>query len=266
VGQKTMGSYLKNHMIAISKAKIQVKNVDKVFTNSKKETKTALDGINLDIYEGEFLCLLGPSGCGKTTLLNLMAGFDLPSRGEITIDGKQVKDPNPRFITIFQEHGLFPWRTVRGNVEYGLEAKGLSKKERSAIALKFIQLVGLEEFANNHPQELSGGMKQRVAIARALAVDPEIIFVDEPFGSLDVITRMKMQEEITRLWQEKTVMFVTHDIDEAIYLADRIVIMSSHPGRIKSVLTVSLGRPRDRTGYDFGEIRDRIYREFELKV
>jgi NitT/TauT family transport system ATP-binding protein len=177
-----------------------------------------------------------------------------------------VKDPNPRFITIFQEHGLFPWRTVRGNVEYGLEAKGLSKKERSAIALKFIQLVGLEEFANNHPQELSGGMKQRVAIARALAVDPEIIFVDEPFGSLDVITRMKMQEEITRLWQEKTVMFVTHDIDEAIYLADRIVIMSSHPGRIKSVLTVSLGRPRDRTGYDFGEIRDRIYREFELKV
>ncbi len=252
----------------MSKVKIQVKDVEKIFTNSKGETQTALARINLDIYEGEFLCLLGPSGCGKTTLLNLIAGFDWPSRGEITIGGEQVKGPNPKFITIFQDYGLFPWRTVRGNVEYGLEAREVPPKKRSAVALKFIQLVGLEGFVNSHPQELSGGMKQRVALARALAVDPEILFMDEPFGALDAITRMKMQEEIIRLWEEKkrTIIFVTHDIDEAIYLADRIMIMSPQPGRIKTVLPVPLGRPRDRTEHDFGQIRDRVYREFGLKA
>lgn len=247
--------------------KIKVRDVEKVFLTSKGESKIALTQVNLEVKTGEFLCLLGPSGCGKSTLLNLMAGFDKPTAGEITIDGEPVKNPDPRYITIFQDYGLFPWRTVLENVEYGLELKGIPAAERKAIASRYIDLVGLSKFAGSYPRELSGGMKQRVAIARALAVEPEILFMDEPFGALDAITRMKMQEEIVRIWQEKrcTVIFVTHDIDEAIYLADRIVIMSSSPGRIKSVVTVPLGRPRDRTGFDFGRIREEIYREFGLK-
>ncbi len=247
---------------------IQVINVEKNFTNGQGEAKPALTRVNLEVSAGEFVCLLGPSGCGKTTLLNLIAGFDRPTQGLITIDGELVKGPNPRYITIFQDYGLFPWRSVQGNVEYGLEAKGVPKNERSAIARQYLHLVGLENFAASHPRELSGGMKQRVAIARALAVEPEILFMDEPFGALDAITRMKMQEEIIRIWQEKkrTIIFVTHDIDEAIYLADRIVIMSALPGRIKSILKVPLGRTRDRTGHDFGLIRDKVFREFELKV
>lgn len=252
----------------MSGVKIQVRNVEKNFVNARNEIQTALAQVNLEIKEGEFICLLGPSGCGKTTLLNLIAGFDQPSQGEITIDGVGVEGTNPKFITIFQDYGLFPWRTVLGNVEYGLGAKGVGKEKRREISLQYIKLVGLEKFINSHPRELSGGMKQRVAIARALAVEPEILFMDEPFGALDAITRMKMQEEIVRIWQEnkRTIVFVTHDIDEAIYLADRIVIMSPHPGRVKSVLSVSMGRPRDRTSFDFGQIREKVYREFELKV
>lgn len=247
--------------------KIKVRDVEKVFLTSKGESKIALTQVNLEVKTGEFLCLLGPSGCGKSTLLNLIAGFDKPTAGEITIDGEPVKNPDPRYITIFQDYGLFPWRTVLENVEYGLELKGIPAAERKAIASRYIELVGLSKFAGSYPRELSGGMKQRVAIARALAVEPEILFMDEPFGALDAITRMKMQEEIVRIWQEKrcTVIFVTHDIDEAIYLADRIVIMSSSPGRIKSIVTVPLGRPRDRTGYDFGRIREEIYRGLGLK-
>lgn len=251
----------------MSTIKIRVHGAEKNYTNGNGTAQTALTGINLDIMEGEFLCLVGPSGCGKTTLINLIAGFERPSRGEITIDGQVVKDTNPKFITIFQEYSLFPWRTVQENVEYGLEAKGIPTKEREAIAQKYIQLVGLEKFANCHPPKLSGGMKQRVAIARAMAVDPEVLFMDEPFAALDPITRMKMQEEVISLWQEKkrTLIFVTHNIDEAIFLADRIVIMTPPPGRISTILTVSLKRPRGRTGRDFGLIRDRIYQEFGLK-
>lgn len=252
----------------MSAVQIRVRDVEKVFVNHRGESQTALSRVNLEIATGEFVCLLGPSGCGKTTLLNLIAGFEQPSQGEISIHGEPVKGPNPKFITIFQDYGLFPWRTVLGNVEYGLEARGVGKQERREVAAKYIELVGLEKFAGSHPQELSGGMKQRVAIARALAVEPDILFMDEPFGALDAITRMKMQEEIIRLWQEKkrTIIFVTHDIDEAIYLADRIAIMSDNPGRVKTLMRVPLGRPRDRTGYDFGQLRDQVFREFELKV
>jgi NitT/TauT family transport system ATP-binding protein len=251
----------------MSKVKIQINNVEKNFISSKDETRAALTGVNLDIIEGEFICLLGPSGCGKTTLLNLMAGFDKPTLGEITIDGTCVKGTNPKFITIFQDYALFPWRNVLGNVEYGLEAKDVPKGKRREISQKYIELVGLEKFINSHPSELSGGMKQRVAIARALAVEPEILFMDEPFGALDAITRMKMQEEIIRICLEstkRTIVFVTHDIDEAIYLADRIVIMSSHPGRIKSVLSIPLTRPRYRMSTEFCQIREMVYKEFEL--
>lgn len=251
----------------MSEAKIQVKNIEKNFVNTRNEVQTALAQVSLEIKEGEFICLLGPSGCGKTTLLNLLAGFDKPSQGEVAIDGIKVESTNPKFITIFQDYGLFPWRTVLGNVEYGLEAKGVSKEKRREISRRYISMVGLEKFINAHPQELSGGMKQRVAIARALAVEPEILFMDEPFGALDAITRMNMQDEIVRIWQEskRTIVFVTHDIDEAIFLADRIVIMSPHPGRIESVLPVDMRRPRDHTSYDFGQIREKVYREFGLK-
>ncbi len=248
--------------------KIRVRDAERTFVTSDGKPVTALHRVNLDVEEGEFLCLLGPSGCGKTTLLNLIAGFDFPTRGEIAIDGESVKGPDTRHITIFQEYGLFPWRSVLGTVEYGLEARGVPKEERRAAAHRYLRLVGLEKFAGRHPHELSGGMKQRVAIARALAVEPEILFMDEPFGALDAITRMKMQEEIIRIWRERrrTIVFVTHDIDESIYLADRVVIMAPHRGGEVTVLPVPLGRPRDRTGLDFDKLRDRIYRDFELKV
>lgn len=250
----------------MGKAKIVIKGIEKSFLNQEGYRQTALTGVNLEVREGEFLCLLGPSGCGKTTLLNLVAGFDEPTGGEILIDGESVVGPSPKHITIFQNYGLFPWRNVLSNVEYGLEVQGVKRIARQEIAREYIAMVGLENFINHHPHELSGGMQQRVAIARALAVDPEILFMDEPFGALDAMTRYKMQEEITRIWQEKnkTIIFVTHDIDEAVYLADRIVLMSPHPGRVKQVLEVNMGRPRERTGYDFTLIRDKVYREFEL--
>jgi NitT/TauT family transport system ATP-binding protein len=253
---------------AMTEAKIQVRGAAKEFTSAKGELRTALTEVDLSVGEGEFLCLLGPSGCGKTTLLNLMAGFDRPSRGEVRIDGAPVLGPDPRFVKLFQDYGLFPWRTVLGNVEYGLEVRGVGRRERHERARRCIELVGLTDFARSHPQELSGGMRQRVALARALAVEPEVLLMDEPFGALDAITRMRMQDELIRLWQERrrTIVFVTHDIDEAIYLADRVVVMSAHPGRIKSTLVVPLARPRDRTGRDFEKIRDRILRELELKV
>ncbi|MCI2425696.1 ABC transporter ATP-binding protein [Candidatus Acetothermia bacterium] len=253
----------------MSRNKIVIENVSKHFTvNNGNQRLYALDTINLTINEGEFFCLLGPSGCGKSTLLNILAGFLKPTEGRVLIDGEEVTAPNPKYVTIFQEYTLFPWRTVLGNVKFGLEIGGMAKQQQNEIASSFIKLVQLQGFEDRHPFELSGGMKQRVAIARTLAVDPEIIFMDEPFGSLDAITRMEMEEEITRIWQEenKTIVFVTHDIEEAIYLADRIAIMSHQPGRIDNVIRVNLGRPKDRTSDDFLSIRDKIYDEFKLKT
>jgi NitT/TauT family transport system ATP-binding protein len=226
-----------------------------------------MEHVSLNIKKGEFICLLGPSGCGKTTLLNSIAGFEGVSSGRITIDGKEVTEPSDRNVTIFQNYGLLPWRTVQKNVELGLESKKLSKKERVEIADKFINIVGLSKFSKNYPNQLSGGMQQRVSIARALAVDPEIIFMDEPLGALDAMTRMNMQDEISKIWenQKKTIIFVTHDIEESIFLADRVVIMTPNPGRIKSIINVPLARKRDRTSLDFLKIRDRIFAEFEMK-
>jgi len=249
--------------------KIVIENVNKHFAvNNGNQKLYALDTISLTINEGEFFCLLGPSGCGKSTLLNILAGFLKPTEGKVLIDGEEVTAPNPKYVTIFQEYALFPWRTVLENVKFGLEIGGIAKQQQNEIASRFINLVHLQGFENRHPFELSGGMKQRVAIARTLAVDPEIIFMDEPFGALDAITRMEMQDEIMRIWQEenKTIVFVTHDIEEAIYLADRIAIMSHQPGRIDNVIRVNLGRPRDRTGDAFLSIRDKIYAKFKLKT
>lgn len=246
---------------------IQVKDVSKIYNPNTARAVTALRGANLDINRGEFICLLGPSGCGKTTLLNLVAGFEKPTGGQILLDGQVVEQPSIRYVTIFQNYGLLPWRTVRGNVELGLESLGLDKAAIRKIAGEYIELVGLSKFENHHPHQLSGGMQQRVAIARALAVDPEVIFMDEPFGALDAITRMKMQDDISAIWEEKkkTILFVTHDIDESVFLADRIVIMTPNPGKIKSIIKVPLARKRDRTSPDFLAIRDKVFAELEMK-
>jgi NitT/TauT family transport system ATP-binding protein len=245
---------------------ISVEDVSKQYVQNKKSFQ-AMEHVSLGIKKGEFICLLGPSGCGKTTLLNSIAGFERITTGRICIDGKEVTSPSTKNVTIFQNYGLLPRRTVQKNVELGLESKNLTKIERSEIANKYIELVGLSNFNKSHPNQLSGGMQQRVAIARALAVDPEIIFMDEPFGALDALTRMNMQDEISNIWEEqkKTILFVTHDIEESVFLADRVVIMTPNPGRIKSIIDVPLARKRDRTSLDFLKIRDKIFAEFEMK-
>ena len=246
---------------------ISISDASREYILKGKGKTTALHKVNLEIEKGEFICLLGPSGCGKSTLLNLIAGFDKPTSGQVSINGEVVLKPSEDRITIFQNYGLLPWRNVLRNVELGLEAKKIPKKERRRIAEEYIELVGLSAYKNHYPAQLSGGMQQRVALARALAVDPDILLMDEPFGALDAMTRMSMQDEIERLWQEKkkTIIFVTHDIEEAVFLADRIVIMTPSPGRIKSIIKVPLARKRDRTGVDFLKIRDRVFAEFGLK-
>lgn len=246
---------------------IEIKDAGKTFLQ-KGEEFTALEGVNLSIEKGEFICLLGPSGCGKSTLLNAIAGFDPVNHGSIKIDGEEVTQPSTRNVTIFQNYGLLPWRTVKRNVELGLESKGINKEERGKIADKYIDLVGLTNFKNSHPRQLSGGMQQRVAIARALAVDPEILFMDEPFGALDAITRMKLQDDILDICrnENKTIIFVTHDIEEAVFLADRIVVMTPNPGKVKSVVSVPLKHYRDRTSGDFLKVRDKIFELFNMKT
>ena len=251
---------------------IEIQDATKIYEKpggfrSSKESFTALDHISLQIEKGEFICLLGPSGCGKTTLMNSIAGFETLTEGSITIDGQKVKAPSEKYVTIFQNYGLLPWRTVEKNVELGLETLKVPKQERKQIAMKYLQLVGLENFAKRHPAQLSGGQQQRVAIARGLAVDPEILFMDEPFGALDAITRYKLQDDLLHITksQNKTVIFVTHDIDEAVFLADKIVVMSPNPGRIKAVIPIGLGSNRDRTGGDFLQLRDKVFRIFNMK-
>ncbi len=246
---------------------IHIENAGKTFIENDTEF-TALSDVNLDIEKGEFICLLGPSGCGKSTLLNAIAGFDLVNHGSVQIDGKEVTSPSTKNVTIFQNYGLLPWRNVIKNVELGLEAKGVDKDKRHEIAKKYLKLVKLEDFENSFPRQLSGGMKQRVAIARALAVEPDIIFMDEPFGALDAITRMKLQDDILDICknEKKTIIFVTHDIEEAVYLADRIVVMTPNPGKVKGVLTVPLHHFRDRTSGDFLLVRDKIFDLLNMKL
>lgn len=245
---------------------IDVSNVTISF-EEEKQNHVILDNVSLSIEKGEFICLLGPSGCGKSTLLNAMAGFLKPTSGEIKIENQIVQKPSMKYVTIFQNYGLLPWRTVQKNVELGLETKKCTKKEKKEIVSRYLKMVGLEHAAKKRPAQLSGGMQQRVAIARALAVEPEILFMDEPFGALDAITRMKLQTDILEIAQEtkKTVVFVTHDIEEAVFLADRIVVMSANPGRIKALLTVQLPKHRDRTSNDFLMIRDKVYEIFNMK-
>lgn len=246
---------------------IDVKNISVEFKD-KNKTQTVLDDISLEIEKGEFIYILGFSGCGKSTLLNVMAGLLQPTKGEVIIDGKIVKNPTIKNVTIFQNYGLLPWRTVEKNVELGLETQKMPKAERSKIAEKYIDMVGLTASKNKHPCQLSGGMQQRVAIARALAVNPDVLFMDEPFGALDAITRMKLQEDISRISQDTktTVIFVTHDIEEAIFLADRVVVLDSNPGVIKSIINIKMPKHRDRTSSDFLYARDKIYEVFNMKT
>lgn len=246
---------------------IEVKDACKNYVQDGKKF-VALDNVSLSIEKGEFICLLGPSGCGKSTLLNALAGFEKVNSGTVTIDGKEVTSPSINNITIFQNYGLLPWRNVQKNVELGLESKKVPKSERAEIAKKYLELVGLSGYEKRYPRQLSGGQQQRVAIARGLAVDPDIIFMDEPFGALDAITRMKLQEDILRISHEekKTIIFVTHDIEEAVFLADRIVVMMADPGRIKSIVKVPLGEHRNRTGENFLYVRDRIFELFNMKT
>jgi NitT/TauT family transport system ATP-binding protein len=206
----------------------------------------ALDGISLDVRAGEFVLLLGPSGCGKSTLLNIVAGFLRPSEGRVLHEGKEVLRPDRRRTVVFQDYALFPWMTVQKNVEFGLKTQGVAQRERAETAKRFIDLVRLTGFEDRFPHEISGGMKQRAAIARALAPNPDILLMDEPFGALDAQTRVLLQEEVARISAEtkKTVVFVTHSIEEAVFLGDRIVVMSARPGRIRAEYAVPIGRPR----------------------
>ncbi|MCQ4319432.1 ABC transporter ATP-binding protein [Stutzerimonas stutzeri] len=211
--------------------------------------RAAVQDAQLDIRPGEFVCLLGPSGCGKSTLLNAMAGFVSPTRGELTIDGKGVDAPSPDRGMVFQQHSLFPWKTVRDNVAFGPLMAGASRNEACGVARTFLSLVGLAAFEDAYPGTLSGGMQQRVGIARALANYPSVLLMDEPFGALDAQTRIMMQENLLEIWREfrNTVVFVTHDIDEAVFLSDRIVVMSASPGRIIADIKVTLPRPREQS-------------------
>jgi NitT/TauT family transport system ATP-binding protein len=253
-------------MSAQALTKIELSGVEKRFSSSRGDLQIAVSQLDLEIRTGEFVCLVGPSGCGKTTVINLMAGFEQPTAGTVQIDGKPVMVPDPDHIMIFQDYGLYPWRTVLGNVLFGLQAKGMPAAKARVKALAALELVGLLQSQNKHPHELSGGMKQRVSIARALAVEPSVLFMDEPFAALDAFTRMHLQDELLRIWLEKrpTIVFVTHDLDEAIVLGQKIVLMASDPGRIQKVLDVQLPYPRERTNSDFAVLRKELFKEFHL--
>jgi ABC-type nitrate/sulfonate/bicarbonate transport system ATPase subunit len=223
-----------------------------------------LNDISLDVRDGEFICLLGPSGCGKSTMLNIMGGFLSPTSGAVTIDGEVVRRPDPRRIFVFQERGVFPWLTVEGNIGFGLFK--LAAAERQQRVAHYIRMVGLQGFEKAYPPELSGGMKQRLEVARAFAVNPDMLYLDEPFGALDSITRLIMRGELLRIWEaeRKTVIFVTHDIDEAVQLADRVVVMSSRPAKIQQIVDIDIPHPRDLNSPRYLQLRTGIFEQIGL--
>jgi ABC-type nitrate/sulfonate/bicarbonate transport system ATPase subunit len=250
-------------MPSIAQAKLSVDHVSMVFERDGKRTPV-LENIDLEVADGEFICLLGPSGCGKTTLLNAMAGFLSPTSGAIRVGNEIVTAPDPRRIFVFQERGVFPWLTVEGNIEFGLFK--LPRAERQQRIDHYVKMVGLQGFEKTYPQELSGGMKQRLEVARALAVNPDMLFLDEPFGALDSITRLIMRGELLRIWEaeRKTIIFVTHDIDEAVQLADRVVVMSARPASIQKIVTIDIPHPRDISSPRYLELRDGIFQQIGL--
>lgn len=239
---------------------VEIKNLIKVF-ESKDSTVKALENINLEIEEGNFISIIGGSGCGKSTLLRIIGGLETEYEGEVLVDGKMVEKPSREKGFIFQDHRLLPWLTVKENIRFSLPD---NQKKNDALIKENLEIVGLSEFENAYPGQLSGGMAQRVAIARALANKPRILLLDEPFGALDAITKMNLQEEMLKIWRKEkiTMVIVTHDIDEAIYLGSKVVVMTPRPGRIKKIQKVDLGVPRRRTGSLFTQARDKIYKEF----
>jgi NitT/TauT family transport system ATP-binding protein len=249
--------------------KIVAKHISRVFhtkrPGDRKQEFTAVKDLNLNVKKGEFVTIVGPSGCGKSTFLDILAGLSEPSSGEIFIDGRRIRGPALDRGIVLQGYALFPWRTVRQNIEYGLEIKKVKKAERRAISDHFIDLVELKAFADSYPYELSGGMKQRVAIARALAYDPEVLLMDEPFAAVDAQTRETLQDELLNIWEKtgKTIIFITHSIEEAVFLADHVAVMSSSPGYIKRIITVELPRPRrsgdTRNSIEFSRITGLVW-------
>jgi NitT/TauT family transport system ATP-binding protein len=245
----------------MSGQKLIIDGVTKTFLEKKGGRSTvALRDFSLEVGDGEFVCLVGPSGCGKTTLLKLVAGLEQASSGCIYLDGKPVSEPGPERGLVFQDFALFPWRDVTGNVAFGPEVLKVPPAERLRTARQCIDLVGLSGSGHKYPSELSGGMKQRVAIARALANNPEVLLMDEPFGSLDAQTRSQMQNELLRIWQDnkKAVVFVTHSVEEAVYLSNRVVVMTGSPGTVKQIYTVGQSYPRSRTDHGFIHLREKI--------
>jgi NitT/TauT family transport system ATP-binding protein len=243
--------------------KISFRDVVKTYP-MKDGTFTALDHVSLDIADREFVTVVGPSGCGKSTLMSMAAGLVEPTGGEVLVDGRPVDGPGPERGVIFQQYALFPWLTVRRNVEFGLKLKGLPADERRRRAGQAIELVGLSDFADALPKALSGGMRQRCAIARAYAVDPQVLLMDEPFGALDALTRVQLQDQLLATWsrEQRTVMFITHDVDEAVYLARRVIVMAARPGRIQQIIDVDLPYPRTeemRLSPEFGRIRNEVW-------
>jgi NitT/TauT family transport system ATP-binding protein len=247
-------------------AKIQIQNLEKTFSTG--QTVTALQNVNLEIKDNEFAVILGPSGCGKSTLLYLIAGFEKPTKGTIKLNNKIITKPDSDRGFVFQDFALYPWRTVLRNVTFGLEIKKVTREEAEKRAIKYIKMIGLDGFEHAYPHTLSGGMKQRVGIARALVYDPEVLLMDEPFGALDAQTRKHMQMELETLWEQtkKTVVFVTHSVIEAVYLADRVFVMTARPGTIKGIVDVNIPRPRDYTDEAFLHVREKILNLLETEV
>ena len=239
--------------------KVEFRDVSMSFGSTR-----VFEHVSLDVRDGEFVCILGPSGCGKSTLLNIVAGFVKPTAGEVRIDGEPVTRPDPRRIFVFQERGVFPWLTVEGNIGFGLyKMREAEKRERIA---HYVQLVGLQGVEKSYPRELSGGMKQRLEVARALAVNPDVLYLDEPFGALDSITRLQMRRELLRIWQaeRKTILFVTHDIDESVQLADRVVVLSARPAKIRRIVDIDIPHPRDLSAPRYLQLRDLLFNEIGL--
>ena len=245
-------------------AKILIRDLWLSFPGGDGGSVDVLEAISLAVAEGEFICLVGPSGCGKSTLLNVAAGFLAASRGTVAVAGAPVAGPDPRRIFIFQENGVFPWLTVEQNIGFGLGRRPAAERRR--IVAHYTGMMGLTGFEGSYPRQLSGGMKQRVELARALAADPEVLFMDEPFGALDYLTRLRMRAEVARIWQreKKTVLFVTHDVEEAVQLADRVVVLGPRPARIRAIVGIELPRPRDVDDPLYRRHRDEIFAHLGL--
>jgi NitT/TauT family transport system ATP-binding protein len=239
---------------------LEIRDLNQSFPREDGSQLVVLDHLSFDVKDKEFVCILGSSGCGKTTLLRLIAGLDSAREGSIILDSEEIKGPNPKVGFVFQEYSLFPWRNVIDNIAFGLEMNGIPKEDRYRIAEHYLDLVNLSQFKTSYPSELSGGMRQRIAVARALALEPVLLLMDEPFGALDAQTRNMLQKELLDIWDKtrKTIIFITHSVDEAVFLADRIIVLTPRPGRICQIFPVELKRPRDRTSVEFAQVRRQV--------